>query len=502
MRTKNSITNIIATYANFFVSTIAKLIYRYYFITVLGVEYLGLNALYTNLIFLLSAGEMGVAQAISFSLYKPISKGDNSKIIEILSYLKKIYYFIGFGILLVGLCLLPLLPYISSEVDTLPGAYFIFALFVVNASFTYFFTHKRIFITACQKGYKIAPYLVIFQLVDLSIKIIFLHLFESFELILVSQAIVKCIECYLVNRFIKNEYPIVCLARKVTVSSETRTEVKENVVSLIFHKVGDVILNGTDNIIVSKFLTVSILGIFSNYILIMQTLVALLSQTFSAMISSVGNLIATKEQDDVEQILKALELAGFIIFSFFSIYVYLYADYFIGLWLGNDYIIDSHLSLLLGVSLFLYGMRIPINTIKSAAGLYIQDKYAPIVQSVINIVFSVYLVKEHGVDGVIMGTIISGVLVPLWIRPLIVYKNLLTKKSLVGYYCTTLVYGAIFTITLFVSSYLFFETSLIENKIVKGVLLAPLVIFMLVLPNVHREEARFLCSRFSKRFVK
>ncbi|WP_286295390.1 lipopolysaccharide biosynthesis protein [Vibrio apostichopi] len=502
MRTKNSIINIVATYANFTISTIARLAYRYYFITILGVEYLGLNALYTNLIFLLSAGEMGVSQAISFSLYKPVSRGEDSKILEVIVYLRKIYFLIGVGISVVGLCLLPLLPLISKEVDSLPGAYVVFILFVVNASSTYFFTHKRIFITACQKGYMIAPYLIAFQVLDLAVKILLLHLFESFELILISQMIVKFIECYFVNRFINREYPILNLMKGVQTSKETKTEIKGNVISLMFHKFGDVILNGTDNVIVSKFLTVSVLGLFSNYILIMQTLVTLLSQTFSAVISSVGNLIVTKEQDEIEKILKALELAGFFIFSFFSVYLYLFADYFIKSWLGEEYLINSSLPLLLAVNLFLYGMRIPINTVKSAAGLYVQDKYAPMIQSVINIAFSVYLVNDFGVDGVVMGTIISGVLVPLWIRPLVVYRNLLTRKSLKVYYLSSLSYAVVFSLTLCISSYLFFDFAYVENEVVKGILLSPLIALILLLPYFKRSEFDFLYQRVVRRFIK
>ncbi|MCK8078708.1 oligosaccharide flippase family protein [Vibrio sp. 1CM2L] len=501
MRTKNSIINITATYANFSVGTTAKLIYRYYFITILGVEYLGLNALYTNLIFLLSAGEMGVAQAISFSLYKPLSKGDDNKIVEIVAYLRKVYFIIGLGVLFLGFCLLPVLPFISNEVDHLSGAYTIFLLFVVNASSTYFFTHKRIFITACQKGYKIAPYLILFQLIDLSLKILLLYVFESFELILISQLVIKCVECYMVNRFISDEYPIVNTELGTLTSLKTKRQIKSNIVSLIFHKTGDVILNGTDNIIVSKYLSFAMLGLFSNYILVMQTLVSLLSQTFSAVISSVGNLIATKEQSHVLQVLKALELAGFVIFSFCSIYLYLYTDYFISLWLGREYVVETNLALLQAISLYLFGMRIPINTVKSAAGLYVQDKYAPIIQSVINLVISVYLVQDYGVDGVIIGTIVSGILVPLWVRPMIVYRNLLTDKSLINYYLSMVGYTVVFLLTLLFSSYVFFEINYIDNKLIKGVVLSPIIVFMLVTPNIFRKEFKFIYRRIAKRYL-
>ena len=86
---------------------------------------------------------------------------------------------------------------------------------------------------------------------------------------------------------------------------------------------------------------------------------------------------------------------------------------------------------------YLTGMRVPIYAVKAAAGIYDEDKYTPLIQSVVNLVLSIVLVQRWGLAGVFMGTLVSSIVLPCWQRPYVVYKYALKtscKKYFIKYY--------------------------------------------------------------------
>ena len=74
-------------------------------------------------------------------------------------------------------------------------------------------------------------------------------------------------------------------------------------------------------------------------------------------------------------------------------------------------------------------MRVPLANIKSAAGVFEQDKWAPIIQSIINLLISIVGVIKLGLPGIYIGTLISS-LVPNIYRPIVVYKHIFKTSSM------------------------------------------------------------------------
>ena len=93
-------------------------------------------------------------------------------------------------------------------------------------------------------------------------------------------------------------------------------------------------------------------------------------------------------------------------------------------------------------------MRIPISTVKNAAGLYKQDRFTPIIQSIINLVVSVVLAQYIGLNGILIGTILSSIL-PCIQRPYIVYKEVL-KENPIEYYKQYVKYMIIMAISILI----------------------------------------------------
>ena len=155
--------------------------------------------------------------------------------------------------------------------------------------------------------------------------------------------------------------------------------------------------------------------------------------------AGVGNLIATENEEKIYEIFKTTFFISFWIYSFATIFLYNLLEPFINWWIGEGYLLNKFVFLVVLFNFYINGMRSVIGTYKSKAGLFVQDKYMPALEGVVNLVMSLILIKYLGLVGVFLGTTISTLTIPFWNQPRIVYKELL-KKSVSKYFITYLVY--------------------------------------------------------------
>jgi hypothetical protein len=145
---------------------------------------------------------------------------------------------------------------------------------------------------------------------------------------------------------------------------------------------------------------------------------------FNATSASLGNVIAKESIERTEELFRVINFLSYWLFGWASICFYVLVQPFITLWLGSDYILDEGVTILLSINLFVFGTRVSLGVVKAAGGIYAQDKYSPLIQGFVNLMFSIILVQNLGLKGVLIGTLVSSLLVPLWHRPYIVYKHL------------------------------------------------------------------------------
>ena len=86
---------------------------------------------------------------------------------------------------------------------------------------------------------------------------------------------------------------------------ETR-KISRNVRALIFHKIGEISVNQTDNIIISAFIDVTSVGLVSNYTLITSTVNTFVNVIFNGTTGSLGNLFATADRKKQLQVFKVI----------------------------------------------------------------------------------------------------------------------------------------------------------------------------------------------------
>lgn len=423
MRTISSIKNLIVAFGGQFIGIIISFVARIVFLQILNAEYLGINGLFTNILTILCLAELGIGSAMNFSLYKPLAEHNKEKIKSLMYLYKKAYIIIGIIILVLGIAISPLLPYFINEMPDIPeNIYFIYILFVINTGISYFFSYKRALIISDQKRYIATFYRYAFYFLLNVAQIICLLITRNYILFLVLQIIFTLLENIFVSIKANKMYPYLKEKNIDKLLKEETKEIKKNVFAMVIHKVGGIVVNSTDNILISKFVSLTAVGLYSNYYLITNALNIVIGQVFSSIVASIGNLGATENKEKLKNIFDKVFFMNFWIFGFSSICLYILFNDFITLWLGEEFLLSISVMLVIVISFYITGMRKSVLNFKDALGLFWYDRYKPIFEVVINLITSIILAQKIGLAGVFIGTIISTLTTSFWVEPYVLYK--------------------------------------------------------------------------------
>ena len=203
---------------------------------------------------------------------------------------------------------------------------------------------------------------------------------------------------------------------------------------MMFHKIGGMVVNSTDNIILSKFVGIVSVGVYSNYYMIINGLELVTNQIFDAIVASVGNLGAKESKEKVKSVFDKVFFLNFWLFSFCAICLMCVFNNFIELWIGKEYLFELSVVVIIVIAFYLKGMRKTVLTFKDATGTFYQDRYKPIFESIINLIASIILAKKFGAAGVFLGTIISTLTTSIWVEPYVLYKYVFKEKSFTYFY--------------------------------------------------------------------
>ena len=433
MRTKNSLKNMSIVLIGQFIKVLLNFIVRLIFVRVLTTEYLGLEGLFSNILTVLSLAELGIGQAITFSLYDPLKSNDVPKIQALMNLYKKAYISIGLFILIVGLSLNPFLGYFIKETPNInENLHVIYSLYVLTIALSYFASYKRELINADQKMYISNMYIFGCLVVMNILQIIGLIITKQYIVFLVIKIIVVLAENILISKKADKLYPYICEKNNERISKNDMNKIKKNILGAVAYKLGKVGVNATDNIIISKFIGLVSVGLYSNYRLISTSTSTILNQLCSSVTASVGNL-GTKNKDKVYSVFNKIYLGGFWLYALVSVGLLVLLNDFVELWLGKDFLLSQSIVLLIVLNFFLNGISSIIAIFRDAFGLYWKGKAKPIVELVVNLVFSLILVGKFGLFGVLIGTLISNVFVNLWWEVKILYNDVFLQ-SLIEYF--------------------------------------------------------------------
>ena len=427
-RTQNSIRNVLSAMIGQLGGILVNLLARVFFLHYLNQTYLGLNGLFTNVLTMLSLVELGVGPAMAYSLYKPLADHDVERLKSHMAFYKKAYVTIGLAIAALGLAFLPFYTVFMDEVPDIPHLNTIYLLFVANTVVSYFYSYKRSLIICDQKKYiETAVHYGAYFLLNV-VQIIFLALTKNYVVFLMLQVLSTWLENFILARKADKLYPFL---REKNVRPMDKTDsqvIFRNVAAMSMHKVGAVVVNSTDNILISKLIGLASAGLYSNYYTIIHPLQTITNPIFESIVASVGNLTATVKDGNVEHLMETFYdvfFFAFWIFTFCSICLLNLLHPFIEfMWLRNrGWLLDNATLYVLVLNFYLYGMRRPVLTFRDATGAFWNDRFKPIFESIINLVASILLAKPFGIAGIFLGTLVSTVTTSLWVEPMVLYHN-------------------------------------------------------------------------------
>ncbi len=406
-----------------------KFISRRVFVLYMGKEYLGLNGLFTDILSLLSLAELGFGVSITYSLYRPVAQGDKEIIKSLMRLYRRVYWSISAVVLAAGLCLLPFLNFFIREMPKdIPYIPLIYALNVINVSFSYLFSYKATLLFVHQKKYIDSALRAICTLFAVTAQIAVLVRTGNYLYYLCISIVSTLVQNKIVSVKTEKLYPYLKEKTVCPLPEEILKDIRKNVSAMILHRIGSVAVFGTDNLLISKFVGIGITGLYSNYIMIRNFLTALINTLFNAITPAMGNLNVTESAEEKRQAFHRLNFFSAWLFGWISICLIWLYDPFITIWLGEDYLLPRTVVFLIVANFYINSMRIPVANTKSVMGLFWDERYKSILEAVMNLVVSVILARRWGITGILSGTLVSTLTLPFWIEPLGLYRYGLKQK--------------------------------------------------------------------------
>lgn len=460
--------NLVATLLNFITRTI--------FITKLGNEYLGINGLFTNILFILSFAELGIGHAITYAMYKPAAEGDKEKIKSLLKLYKDFYNKVGLIIFITGILLIPFIPYlIKGDINIKESLILIYLLYLFETASSYFLSYKSSIISVNQKDYICDRVKIVTSIVKTILQILSLIIFKSYIIYLVIYVLSTFISNSIIYLKASKDYPFINEKDVKALDPKLRRDIINNIKSLVLYKIGRVSLSGTDNIIISSIIGITFVGLYSNYSLIISSVSGIAYIILKGCISSVGNVNATESLEKKEKVMKQLLFVSSYIYGFICICLSILLTPFINIWIGSEYNISFFAVLAAVFYILIDGMEFSSHTYISTLGYFNETKYSSLICALLNIVLSIILGLKYGLFGVFISTSISKILTSSWYDTYIVYKKEF-KKSPKSYYKEHLYYLLITSINYIIC---LFITNFINNNSILGFILKTLIVILL-----------------------
>jgi len=388
-------------------STILSFITTRFFVRYLGVELLGINGVFSNVLGFLQLAEMGIGTAITYALYQPIVDGNVKEIQILMGFYKKIYRCICALILVFGVLLTPFLTFFVEDA-AYSNSYLVLIYYIQLASSasTYLLAYKRNLLYADQKQY-------ISTFIDICVNacccimrilvILYIRSYIIYLLILVLQNIVSNL---IISSYCNRQYPY--LKEKAQDAYDKMDQLKANVRNLMIGRVGGWVYSSTDHLIISKFVGVTAVGLISNYYTLRTALCSIVGSIVAPIQPMMGNYVRScKKKEKVFELFLNYSFIRFCIANVVTVGFIVMCNPVVELWLGGQYLLPKYIVVLLAVDMFISVTHGPTGEFVQVLGLFYDDRNMSLLGMAINLVSSLVLVQVLGIGGVLAGTVIA-----------------------------------------------------------------------------------------------
>lgn len=407
----------------------------------LGTEYLGLDSLFASVLNFLSLAELGVGSALVYSMYKPIAENDSDLICALLNLYRRLYRYIGTIIFGIGVVLIPFLPkLVKGDCPPDINLYILYMVYLVNTALTYWmFGYKTSLLSAHQRSDVESKMFLLLQSGMYVLQIAAIMLFRNYYWYIVWLPVFTILHNLVISRITDRMYPNYRCRGEIT--KEKQNDIKKKVLALFGTKANSIILHAMDNIVISAFLGLAIVGMYGNYYYIMSAIVSVIAVMYNSMTAGIGNSLETETVEKNYFDFNVLTFANFWLVSFCSVSLLCLYQPFMKIWVHEQNMLDLLVVVLLVVYFYVYQIRKVILTYKDAGGIWWEDRFRPYIMMIVNLVGNFIMVQFIGIYGVILSTIIS-MLVSIPLENYTVFKYIFHKSSR-QFYLTNCLYAVL-----------------------------------------------------------
>ena len=424
-RTYNSMRNGLVAMGFYLGNLLLQFVSRKVFIEYLGADLLGLNTTIVSILQFLNIAEMGVGTAVACTLYAPLNSGNQKQINDIVSLHGWLYRNIAIVIFVCSTLLLPFFPQIFGKSDIPIGyAYLTFISLLFSSLLGYIVNYKQVLLSANQQEYKIQLSYKLLMLVKFVSQIIVVRVIDNGYIWWMCMEIVFAILAALALHItIKRTFPkLEADKSRGRLLRKQYPGVTTKVSQLFFHKIASFALSQLSPIVIYTYATFVVVANYGNYMLVVTGLISLFMAMFNGLNASVGNLVASADKEKILRVFSELFSARFVLVATCSLVLFVLMEPFITLWVGEAYLLPRSSLILIVVIFYLSAMRSVVDSFLHAYGLF-RDVWAPIVEACLNIGLSFLFGYYFGLDGVLLGVIISlFVIVFLW-KPYFLFSH-------------------------------------------------------------------------------
>lgn len=431
-RTGKAMKNALFGILSYGILILSNFVTRRVFILQLGDGLVGIESLFKSVVSMLSLAELGIGTGLVYLLYQPLAERDAAAIRRVLNFYRRAYLLISAVILAAGAAMSFFVWFFVEESYDPRFLGLTFFLYVLDTLAAYLFAHQRALIIADQKNYVNNLNEMLMNLLAMVLQVTLLLVIRSFVVYILVRIFCRLVAALLIHRNFRRLYPEIAASRsRESISREQRQGVMLNIRSMLFHKVGGLGVTASGSLIISKLLGSVVNGLYANYTLITTTVNALILQVFSGITASFGDYIHSENRAHACEKFDLLHYINFLIASFCTTSLFVLLEPFIALFFGPERVLPHLTTVLLTAHFFVYSMRRVVLMVRDSAGLYAPDRYMPLVEIALNVALSLVLVlyTPLGVNGVLIGNLVSMLLIPFWIQPRIVYRAVFGRSS-------------------------------------------------------------------------
>ena len=428
-RTQHARRNIITSVINKLVIMLSSFIMRTVLIKYLGEVYLGLDSLFVSILEILSLTELGIGSAMVYSMYKPLAENDTAAVCALLKLYRTVYRWIALIMIILGLIITPFLPMIVKK--DLPSDVNLYALFFINLSNTVLsymlFAYRSSLFTADQR-YSVNNNLYsVFKIGASALQIIAIIIFRNYYfycIVLPLTTILKNLATYFLSVKMYPQYKCEGSVPKTEIDA-----IKKRCAGMFLHKLSFVFRNSLDSIVLSAFLGLTILAKYNSYYYIINAISGIMILVSNSVTASVGNSIVVESKEKNYRDFNKLQLLYMGLTSWLTVCLVACTQPFMKLWLGEKMMFEDGIMFIFCIYFFSTHFVRVCHLYRQAAGLWWQDRYRPIVETVSNLVLNILFVKIFGVSGVMFSTIFCMVCIEGTWGTRILFKHYFTEEK-------------------------------------------------------------------------